>query len=511
MIVITYRIRTKIIQYQIDDYLTGIKREIYKMWVPKDYRLARKRFWWLYIHHGTAKKMQLTCPSPEQTRIDDYIIQSIALTLPEKKYFCRFRSIPSVTYSDYAGEIISEREWSVIHSLPKFTGFFNNLFEFVDFHYFDEIQETLESNGVDFNGVFIYDTIAYELLRRLLGFQDFTGIEKMASFLRYNPLLGVLHDPFYFPFAAEVSYVLNNIPAEKLMDFYHDLVRQAIDLGIIYVRVAVLDGQFVRSNCNNNKNPDTNHYTDPDAGYYRHTGKKLGVGYVVWSVYAYCGTWDRTIPVHFKLFPGNKNDKPAFRETLQELYDLNYGDWKMVLCDTGAYCQTNLDFCVSNGSVPLIRARKGLKTHPTKELKKGYWFNTRYFPAGWSDHDVMEMYAERPIIEAGQSANPTFYNQKRLNTRGEDMAIKNRVLTCILDVSRAITAAKIGRTDLLTKLNSFLSAREFVTSFSFQKLARDSNYLQLMEPFLTPRQKEFWDNRRQKSTERGKKTKRINF
>lgn len=509
MIIIEYRNRPKIIQMQLDDYIGKKTQENYKMWIPKDYRKARKKFPWLYVHHKTSYKKQKNCRPSNQTRLDEYIINNNAPYIAKKKYFCRFRSIPSVNYEDYAKNCISEKEWSMFRVLPKFTGHFNNLFEFVDFGYFDDIQGNLESCGVDFDNIFVYDIVAFELLRRLLGFQDYTGLEKMAMFIKNNPLVGVLHDPFYIPNAAEVSFVLNTFPLQKMMDFYHDLVRQAIDLGIIQIRIAILDGQFVRTNSNNNKKEDTNQYSDPDAGYYRHTGKKLGVGYVFWSVYAYCGSWDRTIPVHFKVFPGNKNDKPAFRETLKELYQLNYGEWKMIICDTGGYCQTNLDYCASHGSVPLIRARKGLKTHPTKELKKGYWFNTKYFPKNWSDQDVREMYSQRPLVEAAQSANPTFYNQKRLNTRGIDMAAKNRVLTYILDVARAITATKVGRPDLLTKLKSFSSAREYATSFTTQKLAKDSNYQQLVEPLLSPRQKEFLDKWKKRRQERGKKSKRI--
>ena len=43
--------------------------------------------------------------------------------------------------------MISEKEWNLLHALSDFTGFFNHLFEFNNFSYFDDLQEELEKNG----------------------------------------------------------------------------------------------------------------------------------------------------------------------------------------------------------------------------------------------------------------------------------------------------------------------------------------------------------------------------
>jgi len=511
MIIIRYRYKPTIIQTQLEDYISKRIREIYEMWVPKQYRLARKRFPWISVRpRKNLSPIQVKQPT-KYCKIDHWIYKSPPSTISKKPYFSRFRSVAQSSYDEFAEGQIPKMEWDMLRTLPKFTGFFNHLFELNDLGFFDEIQEELEEIGVDFKGIFIYDIIAFEFLRRQLGFHDYTGLEKMAFFLNGNPLIGILRDPFYFPSAADVSYIIRRIPIAKMMTFFHSLVREAITLGIITPRIAVLDGQFVRSNCNNNKNTQTNQYNDPEAGYYRHNGKKLGVGYVIWTVYAHCGTWDRSLPVHFTIFPGNRNDKPAFRKTLEELDALNLGEWSMVMADTGPYCQRNLDFCMHHGHIPLIRAPKHLKTHPTKELKKGYWFNTNYFPLGWSEQDILDMYSQRPLVEAGQSANPTFYNQSRLNTRGKDMAYMNRVITYSLDLLRAITARKLGRTDLLTKLRAFSSARQFVASFSWQKMAKDSGYRLLMMPSLNPRQKAFWDKRRKRKQQREVTAKKLKF
>ncbi|UYP44606.1 hypothetical protein NEF87_005081 [Candidatus Lokiarchaeum ossiferum] len=333
----------------------------------------------------------------------------------------------------------------------------------------------------------------------------------MSYFIGDNPLKGILHDSYYFPSADDISYIMNRIPLSRVMDYFHNLVREAIDLRIIIPRIMIFDGQFVRTNCNNNKNSKTTKYNDSDAGYYRHSGKKLGVGFVHWTLYAYCGSWKRALPIHFETFPGNMNDKPASRKTFTAFNNLKIGEWKMVMGDTGTYCKKSLEFYQDRGIFPLLRAPKHLKTHPTRELKKGFWFNSDYFPPGWTEQDILLMYAQRPLVEAGQSANPTFYNQKRLNTRGLNMAHLHRTLTYILDLMRAITAYKLGRTDLLTKLSAFSTGREFKTNSMWIKLARDSGFCQLQEIALNPRQKAFWDKRRKWEAELRKKRKNGKF
>lgn len=61
-------------------------------------------------------------------------------------------------------------------------------------------------------------------------------------------------------------------------------------------------------------------YTDPDAGYCRYNGIKKGVGYDPGILYAHC--FNRWFPIYFKMFPGNRNEILAFRETMEEFFAL---------------------------------------------------------------------------------------------------------------------------------------------------------------------------------------------
>ena len=64
----------------------------------------------------------------------------------------------------------------------------------------------------------------------------------------------------------------------------------------------------------------------------------------------------------------------------------------------------------------IIRARKNVKPHPIKELKKVCYFYTDYIPEGWSDEYFLKIYIFRPMIEQGNSYNDTYFNISRMNT-----------------------------------------------------------------------------------------------
>ncbi len=79
----------------------------------------------------------------------------------------------------------------------------------------------------------------------------------------------------------------------------------------------------------------------------------------------------------------------------------------MVIVDSGPYSLQNMAYTQSRGLFSIIRARKHLKTHPIRELKKGFYFNTNFIPEGWTDDYFLKIYSFRPLIEQGNSYNNT--------------------------------------------------------------------------------------------------------
>ena len=474
MIIILYRIKPSIYQTQFTDFIGLKSMEKYDMSVPKDYRIARKKFRWLPIHPTWGKHINKTkkIPPKSQKRIQDFInwIPKI-----QEHYIYRFPRIKIPRFETFGLNKISKMEWDMHRYLKGFDGFFENLFEFNDLTYFQELQGTLEEDGVSFKNMFIEDVIAYELLRINLGFKNYKGIEKMGRFMKYPLLFSITHDYEFFPNAADLSYVLTRIPSEALFEFFQVLVQECVDYGIIVPRILIWDGQFIHSNCNNNKSKDSYVYNDPDAGYCRHNGIKKGVGYDPGILYAHC--FNRWFPIYFKMFAGNRNDILAFRETMEEFFALTTYEWQVLIADSGPYSLQNMENIRSKGLTPIIRARKHLKTHPIREIKKGFFFNTDYIPKEWSDDYFLKIYSLRPMIEQGNSYNNTFYNASRMNTRGMDAAIKLRSLIYILELLKALTAYKLGRPDLIMKPSAFESSRHVNFRQMLPYEARKSGYI----------------------------------
>ena len=48
--------------------------------------------------------------------------------------------------------------------------------------------------------------------------------------------------------SISISYILNLIPSEAIVSFFHNLVEEAIEIGVIDPRILLWDGQFVRTN-----------------------------------------------------------------------------------------------------------------------------------------------------------------------------------------------------------------------------------------------------------------------
>jgi hypothetical protein len=456
MIIIIYKIKPSIYQTQLTDFI-GLKSiEIYDMSIPKDYRLVRKKFRWLPIHPTWGKRAPPTTISipKSQKRIQNFMNWEPKL---KEKYLYRFPRVKIPRFEEFGVRVISQMEWDMHRYLKGFNGFFENLFEFNDFSFFQDLQETLENRGVSFKNMFIEDVFAYEMLRVNLGFKNYSGIERMGKFLAYPPLFSITHDPNFFPNAQEISYVLTRIPAEALFEFFQLLVKECVDCGIIVPRILIWDGQFIRSNCNNSKEKDSSKYNDPEAGFCQHNGVKKGVGYDPGILYAHC--FNRWFPIYFKMFAGNRNDIFAFRETTEEFFTRTNYEWDVLIADSGPYSLQNMENIRFKGLVPIIRARKHLKTHPIRELKKGFFFNTNYIPKGWSDEYFFKIYSFRPMIEQGNSFNTTFYNASRMNTRGMEAAIKIRSTIYILVLLKALTAYKLGRPDLIMKPSAFESSR----------------------------------------------------
>ena len=132
MIIILYRIKASIYQTQLTDFI-GLKSiEKYDMNVPKDYRVARKKFRWIPLHPTQGRHIRKTkkIPSKSQKKIQDFIQWVPKL---KDKYLYRFPLIKTPSFNEFGLGIISKKEWDMHRYLKGFNGYLENLFEFNDF------------------------------------------------------------------------------------------------------------------------------------------------------------------------------------------------------------------------------------------------------------------------------------------------------------------------------------------------------------------------------------------
>lgn len=177
------------------------------------------------------------------------------------------------------------------------------------------------------------------------------------------------------------------------------------------------------------------------------------------------------------MFAENRNDILAFKETMTGFFQTTKYEWQIVIADSGPYSLQNMKNMQHHGLVPVIRARKNLKTHPIRQLKKDFYFNTDFIREEWSDELFLNVYSFRPMIEQGNSYNTTYYNASQMNTRGMDAAIKFHSFIYILELLKALTSYKLGHPDLVMKPIAFESSRYFNFRLMLPILARDSGFI----------------------------------
>ncbi|WP_457559779.1 transposase [Candidatus Harpocratesius sp.] len=271
-----------------------------------------------------------------------------------------------------------------------------------------------------------------------------------------------------------MSYVLKRLPAEDVYTYFQQLVDECVSYGLFIRRILIWDCQFIHANRNNNRKKDTKKYGDSDARYCRHNRKKKEVGYDPGFINAYCKDW--WFSIFFKMFPRNRSYSKAFRETISAFLKTTKYQWDIVIADSGHYSKENLEYIRCKRILLIIRSRKRIKNQPVKELKKGYYFNKKYIPKGWTNEYYLKIYEFRPMIEQGNSYNNTYYYTSRLNTHGIESAIKNRAFIYILELLKALTTYKVGRPDLLMKQTAFENSKQIYWREMIPRLAESNNY-----------------------------------
>ena len=369
-----------------------------------------------------------------------------------------------------------------------------------DLSYFDYVDDLLSQKFIRLGVPVLHDILIYEFARIQSGNQNYQQFLRNFSFFGPNNFKNLLYQPDFVPTVQDFSRMFHNVPSSYFQEYFQILIHKINDLGLLNFRIIIWDCQFAHSNASDYKDRKTDQYSDSDAGLGRHNNKFLGVGYMVSTIYAYCG--NLIVPVYCELFPANMNDSPIFRQTMNHYFDLPYPRPEILIADAGPYSYDNLQYIASNGIIPLINSRKNVKHQNIVDLSDLVHLNRDFVPEIWSDDDLREIYALRTIIERCFSHNIQLYHARRLNTRGIEQATIHRYLILILDCLKILTCYKVGRPDLFQTYTAFSQMREGVDARSVRYMLENQGYKLLDEFVEIENSSHIWDDWRKKMYQR---------
>ncbi len=218
-------------------------------------------------------------------------------------------------------------------------------------------------------------------------------------------------------------------------------------------------------------------YSDRDAGVGRHAKKYLGVGYMVSTLYLYCG--DVVAPVFCVLFPANTSDKQIFAETMRYYYGQRWPAPLVILCDRGAYSIANLRLLASYGTIGLINVPKTVTKQRVAVFDADHRVNRDFAPAGCSDADLLALMNLRTEVERQFSHNNLVYHTRRANVREVAEVAKHRYVVLCLEVLKVLACVNLGHGDLLGKPTAFSRMRATRTIQEILQLLAKAGYTPL--------------------------------
>lgn len=454
MIVLRYKRKRSIGQYQIDDYIGHGKKIIFDMSKPSEYRKGRIA---LNPHKKPKKR---GAPRKSKFGKKSFILDYINVhrgDIMKREYLFRFPTYmrsPTQEGRNYLSSIDAILYWEV----KGFQGFFDDLFLLADLQHWNHWEQILATKNLMREIPCLHDMFIYECIRIHLGIEKYAQFWRIISFFNFSNIVPLLKQPNFIPCDQDFSDFYHVVPLDAFEEFLWSLVQETFDRKIVSCRILIWDCQFLHSNSSDYKNRQTGHYSDRDAGLGRHNNKFLGVGYMISTLYAYCN--DIIVPVFCMVFPANMNDHTIFHDTMAYYFKRRLPRPVIVLGDAGAYSLKNLRFLANQGVIGMINAPKNVKTHNLITLTNNVRLNRDFIPSQWSDNDCRLIYNVRSEIERQFSHNTLVYHARRMNVRGIDQAAKHRYMILILDILKTLVCHKLGRGDLFQVSTAFSQMRK---------------------------------------------------
>ncbi len=463
MYILRYQRKKTIIQMEITDYLGKKRRVIFQMSVPSE-RSAGLKVITPRVARRPRGRLRAGTESNGHLTLWD-LTRSFKTAVPSVQYLLRFpRHVVAPT--DAGRARLTPRERIFYWELPGFQGYFDDLFGEGDFAFWDRWEVALRGRGLPREVPCLRDMFIYECVRLNMGCETYAQFGRALGMLGPTPVLPLLAHPAVVPGEQDFSDFYHVTPLDAFQELFWDIVERLYTAKAIRCRVMIWDCQFVHSNSADYKDPRDGTYSDRDAGVGWHTNKFLGVGYMVSTLYLYCG--DVVAPVFCVPFPANTNDKQIFAETMRYYYSEGWPAPRVILCDRGAYSVANQRLLASHGTIGLINVPNLVTKQPVAILDEDHRVNRRFVPAEWTDKELLALMNLRTVIERKFSPNNLVHHCRRLNVREIAEVAKHRYMLLILEVLKVLACVTMGRGDLLGRATAFSRLR---STMSHQEVA----------------------------------------
>lgn len=466
-------------QWEITDFMGKKRHVIFHMDVPAERRDAKRVL--NARKQGKGTPPLKAAPVTRPATLWDFVIPH-KVRVPSPRYLLRFpRHVVAPTETGRAK--LSPLECLLYWELPRFEGFFEDLFGPADFAFWDAQEVELGKKGLLRSIPCMRDMFAYECLRIHLGAETYAQFYRILSILGTAAVIPLLASPKLVPTEQDFSDFYHVTPLDAFQEFFWGLVRALHASKAISAKVMIWDCQFLHSNASDYKDELTGTYSDRDAGLGRHANKFLGVGYQVSTLYLYCG--QVVVPVFCVLFPANARDPQIFGETLRYYYSHGWPIPLLVLADRGAHSIANERLLAARGTIGMLNVPKTVTKQHVVELDADHRFNRDFVPAAWTDAGIRDLMALRTVIERQFSHNTLVYHARRANVREIAEVAKHRYMVLILDILKTRACLSLGRGDLLGRSTAFSRMRGSMSALEWVLLLVELG-IKPLAPFLPP-------------------------
>ena len=468
---------------QLDDYSGEIILEIYDMTDSRDIYRAKKDGSWSILKGTGCKKARRKQRKGKKLTVQATLDKFIGMPLTPKEIFKAqsfrapyHRKPRVVSKEEFVGDKIPDMYYNYFKTFKETRGTINDMMILNDFSIFDAYQEDLKKIQRACGRYLLKDMVKLYLFHKKMGFKTHEQFYRVIQFMPFLPKelalegIEILAD---LPDISTFQRILRVAGAKPVLAFFRQLVAECFNYNLVDFKVLMVDGRFFHANSNNNKPEGSKTYSDPDAGYRRHCGRKLGVGYTEDCISAHQGKY--VLPVHFQLYSGNTNEKKMNPKTFYTLPEIMKDACVLFLGDKGRYSLDTCKMIYKKGIVPVIDVPSNVTKHNTVETPGGHRFNIDFIPQGWI-LDLDRIYALRALHEAGFSANSLVHAAKRTSWHGLEMAYAFTGLLKSLDLLTALTAFKTGRLDLIWTSTAFTGTRFMPNTVNWMNIASTSGF-----------------------------------